>query len=158
MSLKEKDIVKHLHENWNEYFPDLKGCKLEVTHRNSRVDILSSIPVDLHELGLREEDDTLRYTNAAVFVEVKYNSNMRDLIFEVQKHIDFREWYIGVNKCFCMIMVISDDFDSDMAQFMQENDILMYKFSMKNEDLSTFTIKEYNLDCHEIEIEEPVLN
>ena len=104
MVLKEKDIAKHLKDNWNIYFPDLIGCKLEVPIRNSRVDILSSYPVDLYELGLKKEDDILRYANAAVFVEIKYNSNMRDLLYELQKHINFRNWYVNFGKAWCFIM------------------------------------------------------
>lgn len=141
--LKEKDIAKHLKDNWNKYFPELIGCKLEVPIKNSRVDILSSYPIDLFELGLRDEDDLLRYINAAVFVEIKYKSDMRDLLFELQKHISFRDWYINIAKSWCFIMVISDDFDNDMINFMLDNNILIYQYSIDNDDLSTFSISEY---------------
>lgn len=152
MALKEKDIAKHLKDNWNTYFPDLVGCKLEVPIRNSRVDILSSYPVDLYELGLKKEDDILRYANAAVFVEIKYNSNMRDLLYELQKHINFRNWYVNFGKAWCFIMVISDEFDYEMVKFMEDNNIIMYKYSIEDEDLSTFKIEEYNM--RNIELEE----
>lgn len=143
MALKEKDIVDHLCNNWGTYFPELVGCKKEYTFRDSRIDILSSIPVDLYELGIREKDDPLRKTKAAVFVEVKYNSEMRDLLFELQKHIKFRDWYISKGKSCCYIVVISDKFDANMVQFMEENDIIMYKYNIENEDLETFEIEEY---------------
>lgn len=151
MKLKEKDIVKHLKDNWNKYFPDLIGCKLEVPIRNSRVDILSSYPVDLYELGLRNEDDIVRYINAAVFVEIKYNSNMRDLLYELQKHINFREQYVNFGKAWCFIMVISDEFDYEMVKFMEDNNIIMYKYSIEDEDLSTFKIEEYSMKNIELE-------
>ena len=61
MALKEKDIVDHLCNNWTTYFPELIGCKKEYTLRDSRVDILSSYPIDLYEYGIRDENDKLRY-------------------------------------------------------------------------------------------------
>ena len=151
MALKEKDIANHLKENWNKYFPELIGCKLEVPFRNSRVDILSSCPIDLYELGIKSEDDMFRYINAAVFVEIKYNSNMRDLLYELQKHISFRDWYVNVGKAWCFIMVISDEFDYEMVKFMEDNNIMMYKYSIEDEDLSTFKIEEYNMKNIELE-------
>lgn len=151
MALKEKDIAKHLKENWNAYFPELIGCKLEVPFRNSRVDILSSVPVDLFELGIRSETDQFRYINATVFVEIKYNSNMRDLLYELQKHISFRDWYVNVGKAWCFIMVISDEFDYEMVKFMEDNNIMMYKYTLENEDLTTFKIEEYNMKNVELE-------
>lgn len=151
MTLKEKDIVKHLEENWNTYFPDFIGCKIEHTFRNSRVDIFSSCPVDLYELGIRDKDDILRYINASVFVEVKYNSNMRDLLYELQKHISFRDWYVNYGKSWCFIIVISDEFDYEMVKFMESNNIIMYKYSMEEEDLSTFKLEEYSMKQVELE-------
>lgn len=146
MALKEKDIVNHLYLNWNKYFPELIGCMKEYTFRNSRVDLFSSCPVDLYELGIREENDKFRYINASVFAEVKYNNNDRDLLFELQKHISFRDWYVKYGKAFCFIMVIADDFDYEMVKFMEANDILMYKYTIENDDLDTLTIEEYTVE------------
>ena len=141
--LKERDIVNHLYDKWHEYFPELNGCKKEYVHRDSRVDILSSCPVDLYEFGIRSEDDNCRYINAAVFVEVKYNNNDRDLLFELQKHVNFRDWYIKYGKSYCYIVVIADNYDEYMLKYMKEHDILTYKYSLKDEDLSTFKIELY---------------
>ena len=144
MALKEKDIAKHLKENWNTYFPDLVGCKLEVPIRNSRVDILSSYPVDLYELGLKKEDDILRYTNAAVFVEIKYNSNMRDLLYELQKHINFRNWYVNFGKAWCFIMVISDEFDYEMKE-LDYNEIIKNERRIDDSDIKIISNINVNL-------------
>ena len=144
MALKEKDIVDHLCNNWTTYFPELIGCKKEYTLRDSRVDILSSYPIDLYEYGIRDENDKLRYINAAVFIEVKYNNNHRDLLYELQKHINFRDWYINMGKAYCFIVVISDNYDDDMIDFMEDNDIIMYKYEIQDEDLNTFKIEELN--------------
>ena len=144
MALKEKDIVDHLCNNWTTYFPELIGCKKEYTLRDSRVDILSSYPIDLYEYGIRDENDKLRYINAAVFIEVKYNNNHRDLLYELQKHINFRDWYINMGKAYCFIAVISDNYDDNMIDFMEDNDIIMYKYEIQDEDLNTFKIEEFN--------------
>lgn len=146
--LKEKDVVNYLVENWNRFFPDLEGCKKEFKIRNSRVDIFSSLPVNLKDLGLRETDT---FAKAAVFCEVKYDSDMRDLMFEIQKHISFRDWYINYGKAFCMIIVISDKFDYEMVKFMEYNNIFMYKINIENNDLTTLTLEEYTLSSKEIE-------
>lgn len=146
--LKEKDIVDYLVANWNKYFPELNSARKEFPFRQSRVDILSSFPVNLKDLGIREED---YFTNAAAFFEVKYNSNMRDLMFEIQKLIQFRNWYIQYGKAFCAISVISDDYDFDMVKFFIENDVLMYKFSIKDDNLETLVVEEYKVSIKEIE-------
>lgn len=146
--LKEKDIVNHFINNWNTYFPDLNSARKEFSFRNSRVDILSSFPVNLKDFNLRDKDYN---TNAAAFFEVKYNSNMRDLIYEIQKLIRFRDWYYEYGKCLSVISVISDDFDYDMVKFFLDNNVYMYKFSIKDDDLNTLTLEEYNITLKEIE-------
>lgn len=140
MDLKEKDIVKQITKNWDNYFPELKFCKTEYKLKNFRVDILADFPANLKELGIREKDF---YCKPAVFFEVKYNSNMRDLIFELQKQIQFRNWYINIAKSFCIICVLSDEFDDDMVKFMQDNSIIMYKYMIKEKDIKTLTIEEF---------------
>ena len=40
-------------------------------------------------------------------------------------------------------MVISDSFDKDMVKFMKDNDIIMYKYTIENEDLSTMKMEQY---------------
>lgn len=148
-TLKEKDIVKQVVDNWGFYFPDLHFCKTEYSLRNFRVDILADFKANLKDLGLREED---YYCSPAVFMEVKYNSNMRDLIYELQKQIQFRDWYINYGKAFCVICVLSDEFDEDMVKFMEDNSIIMYKYEIDDDDISTLSIKEYN--SKQLELEE----
>jgi hypothetical protein len=147
-TLKEKDIVKEIVDNWGDYFPDLQFCKTEYSLRNFRVDMLASFDANLKDLGLRDED---YFCKPAVFIEVKYNSNMRDLIFELQKQIQFRDWYINTAKAFCVICVLSDDYDIDMVKFMEDNSIVMYKYSIEDDDISTLSIEEYNSKTFELE-------
>jgi hypothetical protein len=146
--IKEKDIVKQIVDNWNNYFPDLRFCKTEYTLRNFRVDILADFEANLKDLGIREKD---YFCRPAVFFEVKFDSSMRDLLFEMQKQISFRDFYINVNKAFCMICVISDEFDDTMVDFMEQHNIIMYKYEIKNNDLNTLSIKEYNRQIFELE-------
>ena len=146
--IKEKDIVKQIVDNWDKYFPDLRFCKTEYKLQNSRIDILADFEANLKDLGIREEDYICR---PAVFFEVKYDSNMRDLLFELQKQINFRNRYININKAFCIICTISDEYDEDMVNFMEENNIIMYKYKITNNDLNTLTIEEYNRKQFEIE-------
>lgn len=145
MGLKEKDITDYLYNNWSDIFPEMIGCKKEFIFRNSRVDIFSSYPVDLYQLGIRDKDDIFRHTNAAVFVEIKHDNNDRDLLFELQKHINFRNWYIKYGKSYCYIMVMSDSYNEDMVKFMKENNIIMYKYKYteKNNKIETIEIEEF---------------
>ena len=96
--LKEKDIVNHITSNWNSYFPDIDFWKTEYSLRNFRVDIAASMKVNLKDLSIRDKDTIIE--RAPIFFEVKYNSNMRDLMFEIQKQIAFRDWYINYGNVF----------------------------------------------------------
>lgn len=140
-TLKEKDIVEQIINNWDTYFEGTKFCKTEFSLRDFRVDILASFPANLKDLGVRDED---YFTNPSIFFEVKWKSEMRDLLFELKKQIKFRDWYIEYGKAFCMICVISDEFDSHMVEFMVENNITMFKINIENEDIETLSISEYD--------------
>lgn len=130
--IKEKDIIDHLIANWEEYFPHFdKRRRKEFTFRNSRVDILSSIT--------REEDNT---KHDAIFMEVKYSGNDRDLLYELEKHIAFRDFYIKAGGM-VYIVVLSDNFDKHMISYMEENYITMYLYKIEDNDLNTLTIEEY---------------
>lgn len=140
--IKEKDIVNKIIENFNDYFPELKFHKKEFSLRNFRVDISSYLEVDLKELHEREDSF---FTNIPVFFEVKYNSEMRDLLFELEKQVSFRDWYINIGKCFSMVCVISDKFEPTMIQYMKENNIYMFKTTIKNDDIATLKIEELKI-------------
>lgn len=152
MALKEKDIVKHITENWDKYFPDIRFWRTEYSFRDFRVDIAADFKVNLKDLGIREEDCWCR---PPIFFEVKYKSEMRDLLFELQKQIAFRDWYTNIAKCFCMICVISDRYDEHMVKFMRDHNVHMYLIEMEDEDLDTLTLTEYNpILCDDIDIKD----
>lgn len=146
--IKEIDVVKYVIQNFNTYFPDFKFHKTEFSLRNFRVDILASFEADLKDLGLRDESFICR---PALFIEVKHNSKMRDLMLELKKQLNFQKWYMNIAKAFCMIAVLSDEFDETMVDYMEENGIIMYRYSYENEDLSTLTIEEYNSSKYKLE-------
>lgn len=139
--IKEKDIVNHIIKNWNNYFSDLTFWKTEYSLRNFRVDIAAYFNANLKDFNIREEDYWCKPT---VFFEVKHNSEMRDLIFELEKQIKFRDWYINVNKALVVIAVILDDYsDSDIIDYLKKNNIMMYQYFIENDDINTLQIKEY---------------
>lgn len=141
--LKESNIVNHLVNNWDKYFENTIFWKTEYSLRNFRVDIASYVNSDFKEKG--------KFTQVPIFIEVKYNSNMRDLMFELQKQISFRDFYTKYGKSFCMICVISDEFDYDMVRFMTDNNIEMLKINIKDDDLESMTLTEYSLVSYEKE-------
>lgn len=138
--LKERDIVNKIIESWNKFFPDLKFYKKEFVLRNFRVDIAAGFDINLKEIHGEEYN---KKAHAPVFFEVKYNSEMRDLIFELEKQISFRDWYTNVSKCLAMVCVISDKFDKDMVKYMEKNNVHMFKIYIENDDIDTLEIKEY---------------
>lgn len=140
--IKEKDIVDRITKNFNSYFPKLKFHKKEFSLRNFRVDISSSLEVDLKNIHKKRDS---YITKIPVFFEVKYNSDMRDLLFELEKQISFRDWYTKIAKCFCIICVISDKFEPTMIQYMKENNIYMFKSTIKNDDITTLKIEKLKI-------------
>ena len=141
--LKEKDIVNHIVSNWDLYFKDISFWRTEYSLRDFRVDIAAYLEAELPKNN--------ELCKLPIFFEVKYNSNMRDLMFELQKQIAFRNWYVNCNKCFCMICVISDEYDQHMVKFMEDNNIEMFKINIENDDLDNMTILEYNSKLYEEE-------
>ena len=147
--IKEKQVVKQIVDHWDTYFPDLHFCKTEYSLHNFRVDILADFEANLKDLNIREED---YFCKPTVFFEVKCNSLMRDLIYEIQKQVKFRNRYINTNKCYCMICTISDEYDEDMVDFLEQNNIIMYKYTIDNNDISTLKISEYTRKDLEIKL------
>lgn len=141
MALKEKDIVNYIVVNFDKFFPELKFNKTEYKLRDFRVDILASFYANLKDYNLRDKD---YYCFPSVFIEVKHKSLMRDLLFEMNKQIEFRDWYINTAKALCIICVLSDDFNKSMVDYMEKNNIMMFKYHYENDDITTLTIEEYN--------------
>lgn len=140
--LKEKDIVNKIVGSWENYFPDLSFVKTEYSFRDFRVDIFADFEVDREAFNLSPSNYKLR---APVFFEVKYNSEMRDLIYELQKQIHFRDFYTNIAGNLAFICVISDKFDDQtMVDFMIQNQIYMYKIDIKDDNIDTLMLTEIN--------------
>lgn len=140
--LKEKDIVKKIVGSWENYFPDLSFVKTEFSFRDFRVDIFADFEVDREAFGLKPSEYKLR---APVFFEVKYSSEMRDLIYELQKQIRFRDFYTNIAGNLAIICVILDKFeDQTMIDFMIENQIYMYQINIEDDNIDTLTLTEVN--------------
>lgn len=137
---KEKDIVKHIVDNWEKFFPELIFKRTEFQARSDyRCDILSFLPMNLKDYGY--EQDEIHY--AGIYTEVKYNSASRDLIFELEKakaccsHPAVkRPRFIGV---------IMDDYTNEtIVDYLISNDIIMWKIDMKEDDIESMQISLYN--------------
>lgn len=139
--IKEKDIVKKIVDNWEDYFPTLRFWRTEYRFRNFRVDIAADFEVDRELYGLKPSPYVLR---APVFFETKYESEMRDLVFELEKQIQFRDFYTNVAGNLAYVCVISDRFDPDMTKYMIDHDIKMFKINIVDDDIDTLTLTEYN--------------
>lgn len=115
--------------------------------RDFRVDIAATFKVkaeDRASYGLSKSSDF--DLDVPVFFEVKFNSEMRDLIYELKKQLQFKNFYTDIAGNLAVICVISDNFDDTMVQFMEENNIYMYKINIQDDDINTLTLEEYTTD------------
>lgn len=139
--LKEKDIVNKIVSSWEDYFPELNFRKTEYVFKNSRIDIFADFEVDRELFELKPSPYKLM---APVFFEVKWQSEMRDLIYELQKQIEFRDFYTNVAGNLAVICVISDKFtDKTMVKYMIDNNVHMYIVTVIDDDIDTLTLTEY---------------
>lgn len=136
--LTEKQVVDYIIKNWDKLFDDIKFYKSEYYWLPEwRCDISAFIWMDLKEEGLTKDPYPYR---APIFIECKYNSDARDLIFELRKALYCAKkgaWpkYVGV---------FMDDYsDGHILDFLIENEIHMWKINIKNEDLSTLYMEYY---------------
>lgn len=139
--LKEKDIVNHIIQNWDNLFEEeVKFCKKEAT-------LLEDYRCDI--VGYIQPKGTTNYASRSnLLFECKYQSNSRDLIYELTKAISLRERIKGKET---IISVISDNFDDPhIRKFILENDIHMWQIHMENEKLETLSL-EY-IETKDIEI------
>lgn len=128
--LKEKDISDFLKDNWESFFKPGK-CELYKTDKS----FLKRWRPDF--IGVNKdyfEGVTL------VFIELKYNSNCRDLLYEVQRAIDVRNKGHNV-----IIAVLSDHYkDETIRNFLLENDVILLKYEFMDLDVDSFKIRQLN--------------
>lgn len=137
--LKERDIVDHLVRNWDTYFKteELFFYKTEYTVTdNWRADILAYVWAPY------PRNPEIDY-RIPVFIEVKYN-NFRDLIFELEKGLEFinRKSHNPDYPRY-LAVIANDAIDQITKDYILKNNIPLYIYSMEDEDLLTLSISMY---------------
>ena len=143
-SLSEKEIVNHIIKNWDKFF-EKDNIKFQKTEwqalENYRADIMAYIDLDLKDIGWREESEMYR---TLVILECKYQSESRDLIYELEK-AKYIQWYLDERSNYphpVFIGVISDDFsDKAIYDYLIENNIHMWKINIKDDNIETMTLR-----------------
>lgn len=138
--ITEKQIVDHIIANWDQLFePELLFYDKEHAWTEDwRCDITAYIPMTLgEEYGFKRPYPY----KSGVFIEVKYDSNSRDLIYELTKALNF----IKKTRLPHHIGVISNDFsDIHIVEFLESNHIHMWLIEMEGNDLQSLKLKYIN--------------
>lgn len=128
--IKEKDISDFLRDSWEYYFnPDV--CQLYKTDKSFfkgwRPDFVG-------------KNDSYFENTVPIFIELKYKSNCRDLLYEVQKAIDVRDKGYDV-----IIAVLSDQYnDETIRNFLLNNNVILLKYEFMTLSKDSFKIKQLN--------------
>lgn len=145
----EKDIVDHLVKYWDGYFGynemlySEKPVKFHSTEykatSNWRCDILAYIEIP----NYNNKDKIFKQP---IYTEVKYNNNARDLINELTRGLEYINTR-GSDAFPRSLCVIADNtLDKVTIDFIKNNNILFYQFSIKDNDFKTFKIWKVNED------------
>lgn len=138
--LKEKDVVDYLIRNWDVLFggEELYFYKAEfrVTD-NWRADVLAYV-------NLPCPDNPNAIYRAPVYMEVKYNNNYRDLIYELEKGLNYIN-HPSKNPDYprYLAVIVDDTIDSTSLEYIKNNKIPCYMYTMQDEDLTTLSISMY---------------
>lgn len=135
--ITEKQIVDHIIEHWNELFEEgIYFFRKEHSWLEDwRCDITAYSHMELgEEYGFEKPHDY----RAPIFMEVKYESSSRDLIYELSKALEF----VRRHQYPMYVAAISDDFsDPHILRFILDNGIHMWKISVKDNDINTLTLE-----------------
>lgn len=139
-TLTEKQVVDYIIDNWDRLFSE-HGIRYRCREKSPvswwRVDLWGTIDMDLQEMKITNRPYPYK---ASVFIEAKFRSESRDLIYELQKGLDFLSRIEYPN----FIGVLSDNFDDPtIIQFIQDHNIHMFKIEIEDDDLDTIQIKYY---------------
>lgn len=141
--LKEKDVVDHLIRNWDTYFKEeeLYFYKKEYTVTDYwRADILAYVWAPYPH-------NPERLYRVPVYIEVKYNNNYRDLIYELEKGLEFinRKSH-DPNFPRYLAAIVDDTVDEITLEYIKKNKIPCYIYQIENEDLTTLKISMLNYE------------
>lgn len=107
--MSEKKIVTKIKDNWNNLFPDLKFFKTEWSPSK----------------GWRPDITAINQENQTVFIEVKFNKNDRDLIYELEKAL----YHINKANRNDLVYVISDNYkDPIINSYLKRNNIKSFYY------------------------------
>jgi hypothetical protein len=157
----ERQIVNHIIKNWDSLFEE--GIKYQGREkewiRGWRNDITSYVEMELgEEYGYLEKPHNFK---APIFIEVKYKSDSRDLLYELKKALTavsrFKPKTVDGKEYFAhpaYIGVISDDFsDEYIYDFIVSHGIHMWQIKMDDDDIETLRlnyIEHYELEVKDI--------
>lgn len=138
--LKEKDIVDYLIRNWDTYFKneELYFYKKEYSVTDYwRADMLCYV------WGPHPKAPDRQY-KIPIFVEVKYNNNYRDLIYELEKGLEFINRK-NHNPDFpqYLAVIVDDQIDPVSLEYIKKNNIPIYMYTIEEEDLTTLKLSMY---------------
>lgn len=135
--LKEKDVIKHIIDNWETIFQE----EMFFHKKEQKVD--KYWRCDL--IAYRKQVFKGRNVKSPIYIEVKYNKNHRDLLYELSKGLSFinRETMKAVPRYLC-VFIEDASLDSVTETFLKENNITYYVFNIKNDDLETLDIECVN--------------
>lgn len=138
--LKEKDVVDYIVRNWDALFKneELFFYKAEYKVTDSwRVDILAYVK-------LPSPDNPEYIYRAPVYIEVKFDNNYRDLIYELEKGLNYiHRKDRDPNYPRYLAVIVDNTIDPTTLDYITNNQIPCYMYTIENDDLTTLSISMY---------------
>ena len=134
--VKEKHIVKYIVEHWNELFKEFNYnfykaeqvvCMLP---KEWRCDIVAFAKTHINNGSYR----------AAIYTEVKYNNNSRDLLEELNKGLHFLKNCSKDYPRFLCVIIDRKSLSPSIKQFLDDNKISYFIYHVSNDDLQNLDI------------------
>lgn len=145
IKILEKDIVNYICDNWDKYFKNIKFyAKEKQWLDNWRCDITAYREMIVNFQG----NDNYNY-RAPIFIEVKFRSSSRDLIYELEK----AKKRVNTLTLPSYIGVMSDNFDDiEILTYLLDNKIFLWKINLEGEDIETLTLEKYDISNNYLSI------
>lgn len=135
--LKEKDVVDYIVRNWDTLFKDEELFFYKTEYKvtdNWRADILAYVK-------LPSPDNPKYIYRAPVYIEVKFDHNYRDLIYELEKGLNYiHRKDRDPNYPRYLAVIVDDTIDATTLEYIKSNQIPCYMYTIENEDLTTLNI------------------
>ena len=147
--ITEKDVVNYLIANWERLFnrEDMYVDGKPFFHHSKEYRVTPLWRCDmLNYIEMPHPKDESLIFKSPVYTEVKYNHNGRDLVYELQKGLNFvnRNCYKDFPRS---IAVIADDtLDATTLRYIKDNNILFYQYDFDSFDLDTLTIRKVDIE------------